>query len=135
MSKFQEFCYVILQRDIANKKRRRLLGYANAKLCIHKSSRYHGHKIAEEPEIARTRIAYRSHAEAMKKIAAEVYTPMRKELGIKCNYDGNNAVTSLKYDGEIYYWRNIVEHGNAHIFDSIVLDGKSVDNPYSELIG
>lgn len=131
MSKFQEFCYLVIQRDKANKKRKRLLYRLNKKLNEH-TGRLYSHIKAD---IAREdRKIYRDHANNMRNITKSMYTPLRRELGISCNYDGNNSVTSLKYQGEIYYWRNIEDQANTYLFETIILTDQSINNAYEELI-
>jgi hypothetical protein len=131
MSKLQEFCYLVVQRDKANKKRKRLLYRLNKKLNEH-TGRFYTHIKAD---IAREeRQLYRDHANKMKQITKSSYSPLRRELGIRCFYDGNNSVTSLKYQGEIYYWRNIEDQANTYLFETIILTDQSINNAYHELI-
>lgn len=131
MSNFQEFCYLVIQRDKANLKRRRLLYRLNKKLDEF-GLRYRYHVKTEYAK--KERATYRAQAEAMKKVAKNIYSPMRKELNIKCRYDGNNSVTSLKYQGENYYYSDIERYANAYLFETVLLSDNKVNDTYKDLV-
>lgn len=132
MSKFQEFCYLVVQRDKANNKRRRLL-YALSKAYTKNHHCCHHHII--DNVMTDERVAYRKQADAMKRIAKEVYSPLRRELGIKCNYNSNNSVNLLQYQDELYTWKAIEQHANTYLFETIILsDDQTVNNAYEPYI-
>lgn len=130
MSKLEEFCYLVVQRDKANKKRKRLLYDLNkAYKKNHSCSHYHIRDFLANDK----RAAYRNHADEMKSIAKKVYSPLRQELNIVCNYDGNNTVTSFVYKGETYCWNQIENLANTYLFESIVLTDNSINDAYLKL--
>jgi hypothetical protein len=132
MSRFQEFCYLVVQRHKANNKRHRLLRQLNKKLDEF-DVRYRHH--VQQQYAQEERQAYRNHAEAMKSVAKNKYTPLRQELNIRCHYCGSNNVTYLEYDGETYDRQQIENHANAYLFETIMLkDDTKVNTAYEEIL-
>jgi len=132
MSRFQEFCYLVVERQKANKKRKRLLYILNKKL--HEAKVYNRHHIKDQ-YAKEERSTYRNHAETMKEIAKRVYSPLRRELGIMCYYCGNNNVICFTYQGEIYTKQTIENHANNYLFETVVLkDAELINEAYKGLL-
>lgn len=130
MSKFERMCYLIVQREKANKKRRHLLYlFRKAHPAVAYATPINLLKISGE-ELK----SYRNHAEAMKKIAKEVYSPLKRELKASIKYTGSNFCIGMTYDKEYFSYSRIEEIANAYIFDEIVLRNSEISNPYKELI-
>ena len=133
MSKFEEFCFLIVQRQKANIERKRLLRQLNKHMDNSKAYRFHHHK-RHHGSIGHLK-AYRSHANTMRELAKCVYSPLRRELKARIIYDSNNNCEFMVYDKEVFTYQKIVEIANAYIFDEIVLrDKKEINNPYIKLI-
>lgn len=128
MSKFEELCYLIACRQQANVKRRYLLYKLYKKRNANRGnwSKWIKHASEYEPE----RQAYRNQADMMKKIAKEVYSPMRRELNATIKYDGNNHFKYMIYQGQEFDFKKIKEIADGYVFDSILLEGKTINNPY-----
>ena len=134
MSKLEKLCYLIVQRQKANVKRRRLLYVLN--VAIDKGqyvNEYHYHKRVFSCKKERT--VYRKHADSMTRIAKKYYSPLRRELKAQVRYDGSNNCVSLTHDNLTYSYIKIKELADAYIFEEIVLRDKTgLDNPYAKLL-
>lgn len=136
MSKFEYFCYLLIQRDKANRRRRRLLyefrkvvriGSFGSGWLYHSPKQLHKHL----PELKR----YRQFAEAMRNIAVSYYSPLRRELGIKVYYTGSNFQNGIKYQGETFSAEKVREIADGYIFDEVVIrETDNLHTPYESLL-
>lgn len=130
---FEKMCYLIVCRQEANLKRRRLLyKYSSKEKKLKMSSR----RIISVERIALTekeRSNYRKQANTMKEIAVNIYSPLRRELKAYVKYNSNNMAQYVSYDGDHYDYNRIKEIAVGYEFDTIVLEGKELVNPYKEV--
>lgn len=125
---FEYLCYLIACREKANLKRRRLL-YRRSKAERHLNTS-RAHYIKKEDELSPETRAYRDHANHMKRITKEIYSPLRKKLGVKIWYNACNGARGITYEDRTYSINEVQCLADGHIFNSIVLENKSVNNPY-----
>ena len=59
---------------------------------------------------------------------------MRRSLSLKVIYDGNNMCSAIVGDGVRYEYSKVKELADAYHFETIVLDKKTINNPYEELL-
>lgn len=132
MSSLQEFCHLVVRRNKANLKRKRLLyalNRAEKNTCI---PRYCYHIKADYCKYERS--AYRDHANAMKQIAKDVYSPMKRELKVLCSYDANNKCIGITHDGVRYSLDKVTSLANAYLFETVVLSDDGVINEVYEIL-
>ena len=129
MRTFQEFCYLIVQRNLANKKRKRLLYRLNKLREQYRSTKTYSRNI----KILQQKLAYRMFAEGMRKIAKEEFSVLRRQLSVRCNYDANNKIVSIFYGGQEYSLNHIENYANSYMFEKIVLSEGEINNPYKVL--
>lgn len=124
---FEQMCYLIVCRQKANSKRRRLL----YKTRHREGNTKYKHKYIYEKAMTNELIQYRQHADFMKEIAKTIYSPLRRSLNIKVKYDSNNATQYITYQSEQFSYRRIQEIAASYEFDTIVLDNaRMIANPY-----
>ena len=128
MRKFEHLCYLIMCRQQANLKRRRLLSALNK--AFDKSNVCRFHYVIREEECREERKAYRDFAEHMKKTSKEELSPLRKELKASIKYDGSNRCVGLHYDGEFFKSERVINIGHSYNFDKILLDDDQLVDPY-----
>ena len=132
MSSLEHFCFLVVQRQKANLKRKRLLYALNSKIEKTHGSKYHYHKRAHVCK--KERKAYRDHADKMKEISIKHYSPMRRQVDASVKYDGGNMCVSITHKDRTYSYKQVKEIADGYLFDTIVLDKISIDDPYKELI-
>lgn len=137
MSKFEYFCYLLAQRDKANRRRRYLLYLLNKKLKSYGSKRYTlwAHPYRAMKDANEELNTYRNFAEAMRNIAVGYYSPLRRELGIKVYYTGSNFQNGIKYQGETFSAEKVREIADGYIFDEVVIrETDNLHTPYESLL-
>lgn len=132
MSNIEQFCFLVVQRQKANAKRKRLLYALNKKINSiggKRWSHYHVKKHACREELAE----YRNHADAMRSIAKNVYSPLRREVNAKVTYDANNNCQYVIHEEVKYSYSKVKQMADAYHFDTIMLDRETIEDPYKEL--
>lgn len=130
MSNLEQFCFLVVERQKANTKRRRLLSYLNKKI---NKNRHLSDQFIKANMYTDELKTYREFADEMKKIAKRKFSPMRKELKISVKYNSNNQCQSLIHDGITYLYKDVKRMSDAYLFDTIVLDKERLENPYAHI--
>ena len=133
MNKFEKLCYLIVQRQAANLKRRRLLYALNTAIDNGQyKNEYHYHKRVYCCK--KERKVYRKYADGMTKIAKTIYSPLRRELKAQVRYCGNNSCLSVTYNEQTYSFKQVKEIADGFISDEVCLrDESGLATPYEVL--
>lgn len=132
MKTLEEFCYLIIKREEANKIRRRLLSRYHRKQDKLRKEGHRGYSL--NVMVSKEIKEYAIFAKAMKNLSKKHYSKYREELGVNVIYNGSNNVKRIIHNDTEYTFQQIKNLSDGYIFDTVCFDKKLIDNPYKKIV-
>jgi hypothetical protein len=137
MNSLEELCFVLVERQKANKLRlSHLHKYYAALKKLRKISRTS--RSLKKKEMAEQLAHLEFHLLSYRRIAdlmndqRPLLRKLRKSVGAKMYYNGSNMCTTVDIVGRNYSWKQVEQMHNTYVFESVVFGRKKIDNPYSK---
>ena len=143
MKSLDKLCFVLVERQKANKLRRKYLGrfYSAKRKLAHHYRCFRPHAIKSVyattlTELSKdSRESYRRVADLMN-AQRPLLKQLRKENNAKMEYNSLNHCIGLMWNNVHLTWKDITVLANQYAFESIVLKESTFENPYAkELYG
>jgi hypothetical protein len=142
VNSIEKLCFVLVERQKANKLRRKYLARHNAaKEALKKHYLLRTHPL-KHPKAAEFLKESKDSHESYRRIAdlmndqRPLLRQLRKDNTARMIYDASNRCTNLKWNNVNMVWKDIIVLANQYAFESIVLKDSTFVNPYAkELYG
>lgn len=142
MSSLDKLCFILVERQKANKLRHHYLSkYYTAEKNLKKIRHSRNHPLKKKQmakclkQLQENHAAYRRVANLMND-QRPLLRELRNNTGAKMKYNGSNMCQSVTVEKKTYNWSEITRLHNTFVFESTVLKEGQISNPYAkELYG